>query len=104
YPEQKNRRKKNQQIDRDQGGEADPDHGAVSGLSERAAATSFPHSTVAIPQMRLSAACPLRSVLGGKRHRARYFLICSSRAGSPAELWRKQYRTSPFSLTAIRNW
>jgi hypothetical protein len=31
YPEEKNRRKKNQQIDRDQRGEADPDHGLEGG-------------------------------------------------------------------------
>jgi len=52
YPEEKNRRKKNQQIDRDQRGETDWDHGAVgAGLAEGAGAISFPHSTVAEPQI-----------------------------------------------------
>jgi hypothetical protein len=51
YPEEKNRRKKKQQINGDERGEADPNHG-VPVLVEvvLGGATSFPHSMVAIPQ------------------------------------------------------
>src|SRR5205814_4995773 len=53
YPEEKNRRKKNQQIDRDQRGKTDRDHGAFgAGLGEGGGARSLPHSTVAVPQVR----------------------------------------------------
>ena len=53
YPKEKNRRKKKQQINRDQSGEADTNHGVVpsAGLA-RGRATSLPHSIVAIPQVR----------------------------------------------------
>ena len=50
YPEEENCRKKNQQIDRDQRGEADPDHGATLSVAGEGATMSFPHSTVAVPQ------------------------------------------------------
>jgi hypothetical protein len=44
YPEEKNRRKKNQQIDRDQRRETDWDHGAVgAGLEAGAGEMSLPH-------------------------------------------------------------
>jgi len=51
YPEEKNRRKKNQQIDRDQRREANSDHG-VAGcwVGGGAVMISLPHSTAAIPQ------------------------------------------------------
>jgi hypothetical protein len=54
YPEQKNRRKENQQIDRNQRRKADPNHGeaapvgAVGAFPE--AAMSLPHSIVACVQ------------------------------------------------------
>ena len=53
YPKEKNRRKKKQQINRDQSGEADANHGVApsAGLG-RGRATSLPHSIVAIPQVR----------------------------------------------------
>ena len=51
YPEEKNRRKKKQQINRDQRRQADPDHGAraapVGGCSR-----SVPNSKVAVAQTR----------------------------------------------------
>jgi hypothetical protein len=57
YPEQKNRRKKNQQIDRDQGREADPNHGALfPGVGEEDETMSLPHSTVAMPQVKSAGA------------------------------------------------
>ena len=53
YPKEKNRRKKKQQINRDQSGEADANHGvALSAGLGRWLATSLPHSIVAIPQVR----------------------------------------------------
>jgi hypothetical protein len=53
YPEEENRRKKNQQIDRDQRGKADPDHGAAGlGLGGREGRMSLPHSMVAVPHTR----------------------------------------------------
>ena len=52
YPKEKNRRKKKQQINRDQSGEADANHGVApsAGLG-RGRATSLPHSIVAVPQV-----------------------------------------------------
>jgi hypothetical protein len=53
YPEEKNRRKKNQQIDRDQNRESDADHGRK--LSEDASGgvtMSLPHSMIATAQLR----------------------------------------------------
>jgi len=51
YPEEKNRRKKKQQINRNQRGQANSNHGAVVDVAF-GRATSFPHSIVAIPQLR----------------------------------------------------
>ena len=102
YPEEKNRRKKKQQINRDQGGEGNADHG-VGVLVDLAGtrSTSLPHAIVAIPQTRFSSvwvdnADPAAVVagaeeaLGGKRQRARYSLACSSSERSPEELSGKQ--------------
>ncbi len=51
YPEEKNCRKKNQQIDRDQGGQTDADHGAVEfGEGLDGMMTSLPHWMVAVVQ------------------------------------------------------
>jgi hypothetical protein len=53
YPEEKNRRKKKQQINRDQGGETDANHGVAlpaGFVCERA--MSLPHSIVEIPQVK----------------------------------------------------
>jgi hypothetical protein len=50
YPEEENCRKKNQQIDRDQRGKADPDHGATLSVARATARMSFPQSKVAVPQ------------------------------------------------------
>ena len=44
YPEEKNRRKKNQQIDCDEEGETNANHGSEAG----GAMTSLPHSMVAV--------------------------------------------------------
>ena len=52
YPKKENCRKEKQQINRSQCGQTDVDHGAGfgrAGVGSRA--TSFPHSTVAMPQM-----------------------------------------------------
>jgi hypothetical protein len=63
YPKEKNRRKKKQQINRDQSREADANHGVApsAGLG-RGRATSLPHSIVAIPQVRSES---FFSALGG---------------------------------------
>jgi hypothetical protein len=50
YPEEENCRKKNQQVDRDQRGKADPDHGATLSVADDGVTMSFPHSTAAVPQ------------------------------------------------------
>ena len=52
YPEEENRRKKNQQIDGDERREANTDHGAGdSRVAAPDALISLPHSTVAIAQI-----------------------------------------------------
>ena len=53
YPEEKNRCKKNQQVDRDENGKTDANHG-WAGLAgaESGATMSLPHSIVAIAQVR----------------------------------------------------
>src|SRR3954468_2320903 len=57
---------------------------------------------MAVPQVREATVevCELR--MAGKRVAARYFRACSSRAGSPEDFSRKQWRVSPFSFTAMR--
>ena len=48
YPEEENRRKENQQVDGDERGEADADHGArFSATGLPGVLRSLPHSTVA---------------------------------------------------------
>ena len=53
YPKEKNRRKKKQQINRNQGREADPDHGARS-VELAGSCKSFPNSKVAVAQVKPS--------------------------------------------------
>lgn len=51
YPEEKNRRKKNQQIDRDQRRQADANHGVRDVVGAAAGRTmSLPHSKTAVVQ------------------------------------------------------
>ena len=45
----------------------------------------------------------VRFSTGEKRESVRYFRACSSRAASPEDFSRKQWRTSPLPLTAMRN-
>src|SRR5207249_1314271 len=72
YPEEKNRRKKKQQINRDKGGETDADHGVVDSIGAgRGCATSLPHWIVAIPQVRNGLTFSALSELWEKRQRAR---------------------------------
>ena len=53
YPEEKYGGKENQQIDGDEKRQANANHGAgASGAEDGGRVTSFPHSTVAIAQMR----------------------------------------------------
>src|SRR4029077_528655 len=72
YPKEKNRRKKKQQINRDQGGETNSNHGvALSCCVACGRVMSLPPSIVALPQVKgasclLSSGAPL-----GKRQRAR---------------------------------
>src|SRR5262249_4741328 len=73
-----------------------------------AAATSLPHSIVAIPQTRLPPFAVGPSTWpetgrAGKWLSVRYWRACSSRLASPDELNGRQYRTTPCESTAIRN-
>ena len=52
YPEEENRRKENKQVDGDQRGEADADHGLATAAGLSRGARSFPHSKVAVVQVR----------------------------------------------------
>src|SRR5207248_264737 len=106
YPEEKNRRKKNQQVDRNQCGETDANHGAVlsvRGRVEGGRTMSLPHSTVTRPQVGAARMEDGGLRIEGKRQSARYFRACSSRLASPEDFSRKQERTSPKSFTATRN-
>src|SRR4029077_12889303 len=87
YPEKENRGKGKEQINCDQRGETDSNHGAVGVGFAFADATSLPHSTVAIPQTSES---PADVDPAEKRQRARYSLACSSSAASPDEVKPKQ--------------
>ena len=103
YPEEKNRRKKKQQINRNESRKTDANHGltvAPDCVSWRA--MPFPHSIVAIPQTNNESALPELTVFLEKRQRARYKWACSSRDGSPDEFTGKQYRISPSSFTPTR--
>src|SRR2546430_12239974 len=72
YPEEKNRRKKKQQINRDQGGETNSNHGVVlTGCLACGRAISLPHSMIAIPQAKNALGFPALSSLRGKRQRVR---------------------------------
>jgi hypothetical protein len=67
YPEEENRRKKNQQIDGDKRRQADANHGAGdSRVAAPGAVISLPHSTVAIAQM-----VALLALLGGENRESR---------------------------------
>jgi hypothetical protein len=91
YPEEKNRRKKKQQINSDQCRECNLDHGVVVAVDVAGArATSVPHSIVAVPQTKASPVLFCIVDLPGKRQSMRYFLACSSRARSPEEFRPKQ--------------
>ncbi len=52
YPEEKNRRKKNQQIDRDENRETDTDHGRTLPEGGGGVTMSLPHSMMATAQLR----------------------------------------------------
>jgi hypothetical protein len=90
YPEEENCRKKNQQIDRDQRGKADPDHGATLSVVRESATISFPQSKVAVPQTKSFWASDFEFPMAENRKSARYFLACSSSAASLEDLSRKQ--------------
>jgi hypothetical protein len=91
YPEEENRRKKKQQINRDQSGKTNANHGVMLAAGvDCGRATSFPHTTVAVPQVRNESASPAFAMFWGKRQRAIYKRACSSSAGSPDELIGKQ--------------
>src|SRR5205085_1908458 len=87
YPEKKNRRKEKQQINGDERGQADANHGAGwvaegEGWTAGVAAMSLPHSTVAIPQINE----PAGAVgLGLNRVRVRCCRACASNCRSPDE-------------------
>ncbi len=85
YPEEDNRRKKNQQIDRDQRRETNADHGV--GVAAAGGAMSLPQLTVAVVQMRAPAPLVWAS---GKRQRVITPRACASRAGSPEARWRNE--------------
>src|SRR5206468_9400154 len=103
YPKEKNRRKKKQQINRDQGGEANSNHGvALPGRLACGRVMSLPHSIVAIPQVKSASGLLSPGAFLGKRQRARQRRACSSNAGSPEEFIGKQNRISPSLLTATR--
>ena len=72
YPEKKNRRKKNQQIDRDQRREADADHGEVALVGGAAGmATSLPHSIVTVVHFNSSEPLVAGFFAGSNRERRR---------------------------------
>jgi len=72
YPEEEYRRKKKQQINRNQRCEADADQGiAVSVAVGRERPTSLPHWIVAIPQVRTGSTFPARAEASVKRQSAR---------------------------------
>src|SRR5215831_621618 len=103
YPEEKNRRKEKQQINCYQRSKTDANHGVTlaPGFGCRRA-MSLPHSIVTIPHARNESALPRFAMLSGKRQRAIYKRACSSSAGSPDELTRKQYQISPSLFAATR--
>ena len=71
YPEEKNCRKKNQQIDRDERRQRDADHGARFPVgADCGMETSFPQFTVAIVQRSCAPSLPAAFSRGGKRHAA----------------------------------
>src|SRR5207245_7599406 len=93
YPEDKDSRKKKQQINRDESGKTNANHWGNPGCgADCGRAMSVPHKTVAIPQVRNESALPAFAMLRGKRQRTTYKQACSSSAGSPDELIGKQYR------------
>jgi hypothetical protein len=72
YPEEKNRRKKKQQINRNQGSETNSNHGvALPGCLACGRAMSLPHSIVAIPQVKDASGFPPAKSLREKRQRVR---------------------------------
>src|SRR5207237_9417658 len=79
YPKQKNRRKRKQQINRDQGGEANSNHGvALPGRLACGRVMSLPHSIVAIPQVKSASGLLSPGAFLGKRQRARQRGVWSS--------------------------
>ena len=88
YPEEENGCKKKQQINRDQSGKTNANHGVALGApGDCGRAMSLPHTIVAVPQVRDESAWP---VFLGKRQCATYKRACSSSAESPDELIGKQ--------------
>jgi hypothetical protein len=72
YPEEKNRRKKNQQVDCHQDREADADHGEVSLTGAAGGAiTSLPHSIVAVVHFNCSDSLPVAFFAGSNRQSSR---------------------------------
>ena len=72
YPEEENRRKKNQQVDGDERCQADADHGAVPlGLLGLGVAMSLPHSTVAVPHVVAFSGAAGEMFVAGKRESRR---------------------------------
>jgi hypothetical protein len=63
YPEEENRRKKKQQINRGQGGETNANHGVILAAGVDCGRTiSLPHTIVAVPQVRNESALPAFAV------------------------------------------
>ena len=103
YPKKENCRKEKEQINGGQCCESNVDHGTGSlGGARAGAATSFPHSTVAIPQVATDVSSVVGGALESNRAFTKYWRACSSRAASPEEFTGRQCRTTPVGLTAIR--
>ena len=63
YPEQENHRKKKQQINRDQSGKTNANHGVTRAAGvDCVRAMSLPHAIVAVPQVRNESALPAFAV------------------------------------------
>src|SRR4051794_30146293 len=104
YPKNENCRKEKEQINGRQCRESNVDHGTGGlGAARAGAATSFPQSTVAIPQVSTDVSSVVGGALESNRALTKYWRACSSRAASPEEFRAKQCRTTPIGLTAIRD-
>src|SRR5438874_12462517 len=63
YPEEENRRKKKQQINRDQSGKTNANHGVtLAAAAGCGRAMSLPHTIVAVPQARNASGLPAFAV------------------------------------------